>query len=341
MASEALAEMAAKAAALADERESLMAQLRSSSTQRPPRAKKPPSEGAMEALAASERVRDLVNKENEMPAKNVRFSSHLLTPKSNAVAKLTSGDADAAATRRARGMVSAIEEHISTGVAPASILDDTDGASTAWGNTGAQASFRAASDMRDEVALENATLKAMLNTKELELTSMRNKLRVADERATVLLSDLGVAKSVMGHNEGRDLADCKAVIKEITYELAQAHAQQQHLEADRDKSEASLLKQLQNSNKDLVLVQKELVLIEAQNRSLTKTLESNKEGQKTAFAKQTKEYKLEVEKLTDKLAAAEHANALLKEEVEALCGKQQKMNDVKRVLESKLQTVCV
>ena len=86
--------------------------------------------------------------------------------------------------------------------------------------------------------------------------------------AQALLSELGVAKQVMGGHEGRELVACKAKLKDITNELVQAHNQQRQLEVDRDKSEASLLQQLQTSCRDLALVQKQLSDAEGQNITL-------------------------------------------------------------------------
>lgn len=116
---------------------------------------------------------------------------------------------------------------------------------------------------------------------------------VTRKELQVLLSQLGLARQVMGQQEGRELAECKAMLKEITLELAQAHSQQQELEADRDKSEASLLEQLQNSSKDLALAQKDLMLAEEQIRTLSRTLNSVRgefETQKRAYEREKEEY---------------------------------------------------
>ena len=130
-----LVQMCSRAAALADERDSLMAQLRSSTAHRPPRSKRAPNRHDVAADTFG-----LVNKENEVPechtaasaactdavhylqhphdgasaaAKNVRFSSPLLTPKSSANAKTWNETfSDTAAARRARGEVAAIQEGI-------------------------------------------------------------------------------------------------------------------------------------------------------------------------------------------------------------------------------------
>jgi len=133
MASEEIAEMSRRAAALADERDTLMAQLRSSA--RPLRTKKATAShilGEHEANTGS----GAFDKENEAPEwtppiqsaatvlqhehatgvcpaslKNVRFSSPLLTPKSNAnLLRTTCKDADPA--WRARSAVAAIQESL-------------------------------------------------------------------------------------------------------------------------------------------------------------------------------------------------------------------------------------
>jgi hypothetical protein len=129
-----LVQMCSRAAALADERDSLMAQLRSSTAHRPPRSKRAPNRHDVAADTFG-----LVNKENEVPegntaasaactdavhylqhphdgasaaAKNVRFSSPLLTPKSSANAKTWNETFSDTAARRARGEVAAIQEGI-------------------------------------------------------------------------------------------------------------------------------------------------------------------------------------------------------------------------------------
>lgn len=254
--------MARKAAELADERDSLMAQLRSST--RPPRAKKEPSSRprdaldlAAELLAAS----GPSDKENEVPGwtpltalgatKNVvRFSSPLLTPISNANAKLREADPHAAATWSTRNTMEAIQGNMAAYVCAdpeadsearvlSAFLGDADHPQIHW-----KTKFVVEERKRDEIALENSTLKALVNTKDLELAGLRKQIRVAEDRAALLLNELGLAKQVMGVHEGREVAESKAMLKDITFELAQAHNQQKELEADRDRSESSLLKQV-------------------------------------------------------------------------------------------------
>ena len=152
--SEALEEMSRRAAALADERNSLTALLRGSNAGAPRasragrRAPVRADDGAAADLAGPGAAAEL-DKENEAPAwhpgaladvllvpqeplapdcdagaaaaKNaqlhVRFSSPLLTPKSNALAaanaKLRSADPDSVAARQARSMVAAMHENAS------------------------------------------------------------------------------------------------------------------------------------------------------------------------------------------------------------------------------------
>ena len=137
-----------------------------------------------------------------------------------------------------------------------------------------------------------------------------------------LLSELGVARQVIGGHEGRELAACKATLKDITNELSQAHHQQRQLEADRDKSEASLLEQLQTACRNLALVQKSLAHSEEQNQTLTKAAEfttSELDGLKASFS------------------AVKIANDALTRDIEFLRRTQEEMRTEKHCLETSLQ----
>lgn len=139
-----------------------------------------------------------------------------------------------------------------------------------------------------------------------------------------LLSELGVARQVMGGHEGRELAACKATLKDITNELSQAHHQQRQLEVDRDKSEASLLEQLQTACRNLALVQKSLAHAEEQNQTLTKAAEfttSELDGLKASFS------------------AVKIANDALTGDIEFLRRTQEEMRTEKHGLETSLQEV--
>jgi len=281
MASEELVDMARKAAALADERDSLMAQLHSSAR---PRAKKgafgrekentAPEFGALtqatnsgavfsfsrpDANALDELLQEQALNmafKNTVKVGGVRFSSPLLTPKSNANAKFREGDdLHSAATRSARNSVEAIIQSNMAALVGAdpqldsntnvlsAFLGEPDNPHLHWQTNKSGAAAR----QLDEIALENSTLRALVNTKDLELVGLRNKLRESGERTTVLLNELGLSKQAMGDQEGRQLSECKTMLKDVTFELAQAHNQQKDLEADRDKSESSLLHQVSGS----------------------------------------------------------------------------------------------
>ena len=151
----------------------------------------------------------------------------------------------------------------------------------------------------------------------------------------VLLKELARVKQTAGENEGRELTECKVMLKDVSRELALAHGQQQRLEAERDKAEASLLDQLQGSCKDLARAQSESSQAKEQIRTLTATIESTEEE----CARLQKEHAAETEKFEAQLRVAEQANLALETEKENLQNERQKYEGTKGDLQAKLQTV--
>ncbi len=132
-----------------------------------------------------------------------------------------------------------------------------------------------------------------------------------------------------------DVARERVILNDVTRELALAHSQQRLLEADRDKTEASLLDQLQGSCKDLAKAQGELSRAKEQIQALTTTIESVQDE----CARQHKEHATEMERVEAKLSAAEQANLVLQDEMETLQNAHWKSERTTGDLQAKLQTV--
>ena len=123
----------------------------------------------------------------------------------------------------------------------------------------------------DELALENSQLKALLKSADLELCGVRKQLRVAEERSMKLLAELEQWKEAAEKHDGKELAECKAMLRDISRELAKAYHDHKLLEDSRDKAEASLEQQLQTSRHELELLQKQLESAKEENVDLKRS----------------------------------------------------------------------
>jgi len=223
-----LEEMSRAAARLADERDSLMAQLRTHrapSKQRAPCKSEPgsvetagaPADKENEApewtpAAVAEAALQLLQQETDRGgAKNVRFSSPLLTPKSNAHAQRPRTSAGPQDPGRGRQLASVLD---TIGVDPTELrrpmrdmserkcddlalevcgpVEDAHAAGLPSRTRRSGCCDAPAHLFPGGVQLtlklvvwQNSTLKALISTKDVELTGLRHQLRVADERAAV------------------------------------------------------------------------------------------------------------------------------------------------------------